>query len=66
MLITGGFISPFFYYQLVAHNRPWVGKNLEKRLRKLVHLSIDKFGFVLINLLNKLIAVKEIELWIGV
>ena len=63
----GGFISLFFIADRSnAYNRPKVRKNMEKRLRKLVHLSIDKFGFVLINLLNKLIAVKEIRLWIGV
>lgn len=29
----------------VARNCPQLGKNLQKRLKKLVHLSMDKSGF---------------------
>ena len=35
----------------------YLRKNLEKRLRKLVHLIIDRYSFASIDLLNKLIAI---------
>ena len=34
-------------------------RNIDKWLRKLVHLNIVRCGFILINLLNKLIAVRR-------